>query len=228
MRGAHTELATGTPAYVARPDATVVDDVELGVVLWPDIFGLRPLFVDHANRLCEEFGWTVVVVEPFPKHPGLADDDRFDAAAELSDADKLADTAAAIELCGTRVNATLGFCMGGMWALKSLATPDIDRAVSFYGMVRMPVGWRSPRLHDAIEVMRERAADVLALFGTDDPWCPDEDQAELAAAGAAVVRYPEAGHGWAQDPARDNYRPDDAADAWRRAERFLSAVVADR
>ena len=40
-------------------------------------------------------------------------------------------------------------------------------------------------------------------------------------AGAEVVRYDGADHGWAQDPTRDNYREADATDAWARAEAFL-------
>ncbi len=38
----------------------------------------------------------------------------------------------------------LGFCMGGMYAMKSLALGRFDSAVAFYGMVRVPEHWRAP------------------------------------------------------------------------------------
>jgi carboxymethylenebutenolidase len=38
-----------------------------------------------------------------------------------------------------------------------------------------------------------------------------------------VVRYEGADHGFAHDPSRPAHRPDDAADAWRRAVAHLSA-----
>ena len=38
-----------------------------------------------------------------------------------------------------------------------------------------------------------------------------------------VVRYPDAEHGFVHDPDRPAHRPDDAADAWRRAVAFLTA-----
>ena len=38
----------------------------------------------------------------------------------------------------------LGFCMGGMYALKAAATDRFDRAVSFYGMVRVPERLEGP------------------------------------------------------------------------------------
>ncbi|MFN8052810.1 MAG: dienelactone hydrolase family protein [Acidimicrobiales bacterium] len=78
---------------------------------------------------------------------------------------------------------------------------------------------------NAIDVVaRQERGDLrlLAIFGTDDSWCPVGQIDELEAAGAEVVRYEGAGHGWAHDASRDNYLPADAADAWARAEAFLA------
>ncbi|MFM8862781.1 MAG: hypothetical protein ACKOIA_10080 [Acidimicrobiia bacterium] len=57
-------LADGCPAELARP--AVVDEHTLGVVLFPDIMGLRPLFDDMCARLAAEHGWVVCAPEPFP------------------------------------------------------------------------------------------------------------------------------------------------------------------
>ena len=211
-------LTTGTPGFIASPsDRQPVG----GLVLWPDILGLRPLFESHAQRLADDHGWSVCAIEMFPGQETLPVNERHGAAAAFDDAAKLADVEAAIDALGVTSVGVLGFCMGGMYAMKALASPRVTRAAAFYGMVRVPDGWAGDGQGDAIDVVRERPGDLLALFGTDDPWCPLNEIDELEATGAHVIRYEGADHGWAQDPGRENYRPVDAADAWERAERFL-------
>jgi len=63
---------------------------------------------------------------------------------------------------------------------------------------------------------------VMAIVGTEDPWTPAGDVAELEATGATVVRYEGANHGFVHDASRPGHRPDDAADAWARTIAFLS------
>ena len=217
-------LPSGTPAELIEPSS---GPAVRGLVLWPDIFGLRQLFVDHGRRLAERHRWTVCVVEPFPGEESLGLEQRHGRAGTLNDVDKVADSVAAADACGVEPVGVLGFCMGGMYAMKSLAAPGrFDRAVAFYGMVRVPEAWRGGGQGDAIDVVRQRGgADLLCLFGTEDPWCPLDQIDEVEAAGAVVVRYQGADHGWAQDPGRDNYRPEDAADGWARAEAFLAGIT---
>lgn len=212
-------LSTGTAAEMVGEGPALV--------LWPDVFGLRPLFVEHAERLAADLSMTVVVPEMFPGMDDAPVDEKFRHVGSMRDADMLADLDAAIDAAGATSASVVGFCMGGMRAMKSLASPRVKRAVAFYGMVRMPDGWASEFQGDALDVVTARAAagdlELLCLFGGGDPWCPAADQDDVEAAGATVVRYPGAGHGWAQDPERDGYRPDDAADAWARTEAFLTA-----
>jgi len=216
-------LSTGTPAELARPRT---GDPVAGVVLIPDIFGLRPLFDAHAQRLADEHHWVVVSPELYPGEEDLPIERRHARAATFSDADKLADVVAAADVTGFDHVGVMGFCMGGMYAMKALASTRVSRAVAFYGMVRVPGQWAGGPQGDAIDVVNERRErgdlHLLGIFGTVDPWCPNDEVDELEAAGAEVVRYEGADHGWAQDPSRDNYRPADAEDAWRRAEEFLS------
>lgn len=219
--GEHLVLSTGTPAYLAHASTSAP---VRGLVLWPDIFGLRPLFTGHADRLATDHGWNVCVVEPYPGDEDLPIEDRHARASSFDDGAKLADAVAAADACGVEPVGVLGFCMGGMYAMKSLAAVErFDRAVAFYGMVRVPEAWHGAGQADALDAVRARGdAELLCIFGTDDPWCPDEQMDEVEAAGATVIRYPGAGHGWAQDPEREGYRADDAADAWARAEAFLA------
>ncbi|MGZ4785056.1 MAG: dienelactone hydrolase family protein, partial [Acidimicrobiales bacterium] len=117
----------------------------------------------------------------------------------------------------------LGFCMGGMWALKASMTGRFHRAVSFYGMIRMPEQWRSETQADAIEfATAPGSCPVLELVGTLDPFVPLDDIADLQAADAEVVIYEGADHGFVHDPGRPTHRAEDAADAWARAITFLN------
>ena len=212
-------LTTGTPAeFVASAQPT-----HMGLVIWPDIFGLRPLFIEHATRLANRHAWNVVVVEPYPRHTEASIEERQQLTATMDDADKLADTVAAAALTECEDVAVLGFCQGGMWAMKALAAPNIARAVSFYGMIRLPEHWSGPRIADAIDVVRGAAKPLLGIFGDQDPWCPIAQIEELATfPGVTSVVYAGADHGWAQDPNRENYRPEEAADAWALAEWYLT------
>jgi carboxymethylenebutenolidase len=62
---------------------------------------------------------------------------------------------------------------------------------------------------------------VLAIVGGRDHYTPAADIDALERTGVTVVRYPDAEHGFAHDGSRPAHRPDDAADAFARAESWL-------
>jgi carboxymethylenebutenolidase len=217
------DLATGTPAELVRPDTAPGDTPPRGLVLLPDIAGLRPLMDDHVRRLSDATGWPVCAPEPWPGREHVPVPERLGLVGTLDDDAVLADVAAAADVTGAAEVAVLGFCMGGMYALKASATGRFRCAVSFYGMIRVPDQWASPTQAQPLDLMARGHAPVLAIIGSDDVWTPPDDVAALEAAGAEVVVYAGAEHGFVHDPDRDAYRPDDAADAWRRVLAFLTA-----
>jgi carboxymethylenebutenolidase len=219
-------LPSGTPVEIAVPPRPA----SRGVVLYPDIWGLRPLFDELAAELADRRGWAVAEVELFPGlDPSASVDDRFAAVPTNDDAQVLADTMAAADLLVERAAvdriAVMGFCIGGMYAYKAAAAQRFDRAVSFYGMIRIPAAWRGPGQREPLSFLGEpHACPVLAIVGGQDPYTPPEDVAELGRFGPLirVVGFPEADHGFVHDPERPTHRPADATAAWDAVSQFLA------
>lgn len=219
-------LPSGTPAEIQR-----VEGATRGLVVFPDIFGLRPLFDDHVARFADEWGMTTIAIEPFPvsavgRDLGADIDGRFAAVPGLKDADKFRDLDEAADATGCESVGMIGFCMGGMYCFKAAAMKRFDRIASFYGMIRLPEAWRGDGQAEPLALLKAEsteAAKVLAVIGNRDTWTPDPDVAELRTTGANVVEYADAEHGFAHDSTRPAHRIDDAADAFSRARRWLSA-----
>jgi carboxymethylenebutenolidase len=218
------QLPTGTEAEVARPSQ---GESTRGVVLFPDIGGLRPLFDDLCAHLADTYQWTVCAPEAWSGREALTVPERLERAGELDDDVVLGDALAAAEATGCDHVAVIGFCMGGMFALKASGIWRFDRIAAFYGMVRLPEHWRSATLGEPLPVVEslglEAAGErLLAVVGTEDPWVPSADADALEAAGATVVRYQGANHGFVHDASRPDHRPADAADAWHRVVTFFN------
>jgi carboxymethylenebutenolidase len=217
------ELPSGTPAELVEPTKGAATR---GVVIAPDIMGLRPLFDDMAKRLANENQWAVMAVEPFPGRETLTLEERMTAAASLDDAQQVGDLVAAADVLDAEPVGLIGFCMGGMYAIKAAATGRFDRVAPFYGMIRVPQNWQGTGQGQPLELLAASpgsAARVHAIIGTADPYTPADDVDALEAAGATVVRYEGAEHGFVHDPSRPAHRADDAADAWRRVTEWISA-----
>lgn len=210
-------LPSGTPAELAPAPGPA-----LGLVIAPDIFGLRPLYDELVARLAAEWSMSVCAVEPFPGLDLSADvEPRFAAVPSIDDATHLRDleeAAAALVAVGARRIGLLGFCLGGMYCHKASRSDRFERIVSFYGMIRVPEAWRSDSQGEPLEVLaRGYAERVLAIIGEHDHYTPAADVDALEDLGVTVVRYPDAEHGFAHDPARPSHRAADAADAFGRA-----------
>ena len=212
------ELSTGSLAELVQ-----VADADRGLVLIPDIMGLRPLFDDHVARIAAGQGWTVCAPQVFVGREHLTLDERMATVCELEDEQVLADVLAAADATGCETVVLTGFCIGGMYAMKAAATGRFRRAAAFYGMIRLPEHWRGPGQGEPLELLSTGdPCPLLAIIGTEDPFTSPADVAALEAAGAVIVVYEGADHGFVHDPVRPSHRADDAADAWARVIEFLS------
>ncbi len=214
------------PAIVARPD----DTTGTGLVVHPDLLGVRPLFDDLCRRLATH-GFAVCCPEPFARAPesvraGEHADARLGFLPHLDDGQQLGDLVTAADHLEAPSVSILGFCMGGMQTLKAAALGRFDRAVAFYGMIRIPDAWHGPGLAEPLATAAT-VCPTLAIFGDADPFTPAADIEALRQAwrdrpDCEIVMYPGADHGFVHAPERPAHRADDAADAWRRALAFLA------
>jgi len=214
------ELNSGTPA-----ECVEVKGATTGLVIAPDIFGLRPLYDDMVARVAAEWGTTTVAVEPFPGLD-LGEDleARFAAVPTVSDERIIGDLELAADATGCERVGLIGFCMGGMYCFKAASSDRFHRIASFYGMIRLPATWHGEGQREPLDLLSAGHADrVLAIIGDRDEFTPPDDVAALEATDATVVRYAEAEHGFAHAPERPAHRPDDAADAFARARAWLTS-----
>lgn len=215
------------PAIHARPDGMP----KAGLVLAPDVGGLRPLFEDICRRLATN-GVAVVAVEPFAQIPaderaGLTVEDRLARVKDLDDDAQLAALSAAADFLVVNDDALeasiLGFCMGGYYTWKAAASERFERAVAFYGMLRTPEHWMGGSGHhrDPLDTA-DHTCPTLGVFGSADALVPmahveelrhlwrDRDDCEIV-----VVEGAE--HGFVHDPDRPAHRDAEAAALWDRA-----------
>ena len=211
-------------AFHARPDGMPT----AGLVLHPDIGGLRPLFEDMARRLATH-GLAVCAIEPFASQPPSelgTIEARMARVADLDDSQQMDMLAAAADLLVVEDDVSrvsvLGFCMGGHYVFKAASIDRFDAAVAFYGMVRAPEAWNGPGHRIEPLAVAAQMAPTLAFFGSNDPFTPAADIEALRAAWAGrsdceIVVVEDAEHGFVHDPDRDAHKPEAAAAAWEQA-----------
>lgn len=208
-----------------------------GVLVWPDIMGLRPGFRRMADRLAQS-GYAVLTVNQFyrsRKAPVLAPGEAFEQPAvrdrlmgwrkPLTPAATASDARAFIawldrqKAVDTRRGlASTGYCMGGPMTMRAAAErPDRVRAgASFHGGGLATDAPDSPHLL----VPRMKAQYLFAIAENDDQRDPAA-KARLRTAFAAarlaaeIEVYPGTMHGWCP-PDSPVYNAAQADRAWQR------------
>jgi carboxymethylenebutenolidase len=204
-----------------------------GVLVWPDIFGLRPAFRQMGKRLAES-GYSVLVVNPFyrvqkaPTAPAGAATpipQLMPLAQALNETTHMTDAKAFIgwldkqsSVAKNRKMGTQGYCMGGPMAFRTAAAvPDRVGAVgSFHGgglVTDMP---NSPHL----EAAKSHAQFLIAIAANDDMRAPNDKVAlketfAKANLPAEIEVYTGALHGWCP-PDTTVYNQEQAEKAWSR------------
>ena len=205
------------------------------VLIWPDIFGLRPAFQAMGKRLAES-GYSVLVVNPFYRHakvPVFEEGADFAVIREkvgpmraamtqeaiMSDAKSFVDfldKQASVDT--SRKMGTTGYCMGGplvMWTVAAL--PDrMGAGATFHGGGLATDQDDSPHLL----IPQTKAQMLHAIAENDDERTPEaknmlREAYEKAGIKAEIEVYKGTNHGWCPPDSRV-YNEDMAEKAWAR------------
>ena len=235
-KGTDVEIKTpggAADAYLVHPASGKYP----GVLIWPDIFGLRPAFKEMATRLAES-GYAVLVINPFyrtkkaptaPDHPDF--NDPATRQAMMSLAGTLTPDTAVIDaktfvafldsqpsVDKKRKVATTGYCMGGAFVLRTAATfPDrIGAGATFHGGALVTDKPDSPHLL----IPQMKAHCLIAIAENDDKREPEaknvlRESFAKAHIPAEIEVYAGTLHGWCP-PDSQVYNKEQAEKAWRR------------
>jgi len=207
------------------------------VLVWPDIFGLRPAFRQMGRRLAES-GYAVLVVNPFyrsQKAPTAPEKPSFDdpatrtalmtLRATLSPTTGATDARAFVNWLDKqpavdreRRMGTTGYCMGGPLTMYTAAerADRIGAGASFHGGGLATDKPDSPHLL----VPKMKAHFLIAVAENDDQRDPEAKETLRKAFAdanlpAEIEVYEGAKHGWCP-PDSAVYDHDQAEKAWAR------------
>jgi carboxymethylenebutenolidase len=239
-----SEVSITTPdgsadGYFVHPAAGMAP----GVLIWPDIFGLRPAFRQMGKRLAES-GYSVVVVNPFyrvkkaptAEHGGATPIDQVRPLAQgLSETTHMTDAKAFIawldqqpSVAKNRKIGTQGYCMGGPMAFRTAAamTDRVGAVASFHGGGLVTPAPNSPHL----QASATKAQFLVAIAENDDQRSPDDktvlkDTFGKANLAAEIEVYAGAAHGWCPPDSRV-YNEPQAEKAWSRLLALYSKALA--
>ena len=202
------------------------------VLVWPDIFGLRPAFRQMGKRLAES-GYSVLVVNPFYRTKKAPTAEAGGAtpiqqvmplAQTLSATTHMTDAKAFVgwldkqaSVAKNRKIGTQGYCMGGPMAFRTAAASDrVGAVASFHGggLVRGDAA-DSPHM----QASKTKASFLIAIAENDDSRAPkDKDVLKETFAAAklnAEIEVYGAAHGWCPPDSRV-YNEALAEKAWTR------------
>lgn len=202
------------------------------VIIWPDIFGLRPAMRQMGKRLAES-GYSVLVVNPFyrtMKSPTAANgantpiQEVVPLARSLSAKTNETDAKVFVawldaqpQVDKNKKIGTIGYCMGGPIVMRTAAAvPDrIGAGGAFHGGGLVTKDPESPHLL----IPKMKASFLIAVAENDDQRDPESKKVLREAFAEAnlpaeIEVYP-AGHGWCPPDTRV-HNQEQAEKAWAR------------
>jgi carboxymethylenebutenolidase len=252
QRPLHAVAVTESDVKIKTPDGTAdcyyvhpASGAAAGVIMWPDILGLRPAFRQMGKRLAES-GYSVLVVNPFYRMkpaPVVPDGAKFSDPAvrntvmplsqALNATTQTTDAKAFVAWLDAQPSVdkkkkigTMGFCMSGPFTIRTAAAaPDrVGAAASFHGGGLTTKNPDSPHLL----IPQTKAQYLFAIADNDDKRDPEsktilKETLDKAKMQGEVEVYP-AAHGWVP-PDMEPHDPAQAERAWARLLALLQKAL---
>jgi carboxymethylenebutenolidase len=190
-----------------------------GVVLVHEIYGLDD-YIDSVARKFSDEGYWAAAVDLFQGKRPSSLEEGFKIRSELKEKEALDALQSGLDLLKVKMGSnakigSMGFCMGGGFALLGACNLDFAFCVDYYGMIE-----------DAEQVKGVRGPIGLMLGSEDQRVTPWAFQYLLPAATKHQKRvdvhlYPNARHAFHR-PNWEGHNAEAARDAWQKTLLFLS------
>jgi carboxymethylenebutenolidase len=194
-----------------------------GVIVIHEWWGLNDWVKDQAAKLAGQ-GYAALAIDLYRGKVATTPDMAHEIMRGVPEDRAKRDLHAAFEFLQSQPNVkkdrigAIGWCMGGGYSLDiALQEPTLAADVINYGHLAT----------DAAAIGKINAP-ILGLFGGQDQGITPDDVHKFEAAVKQLGKkidvkiYDDAGHAFENPNNKTGYRPDDAADAWKRTVAFLA------
>ena len=195
-----------------------------GLIVIHEWWGLDDWVKEQASKLADQ-GYMALAVDLYRGKSTSNPEEAHELMRGMPEDRAKRDLRAAYQFLSQQKNVkksrigSIGWCMGGGLSLDvALMEPRLAADVIHYG-----------HLATDSDTLKQINAPILGIFGGKDRGIPVEDvkkfEQTLKGMGKKieVIIYPDAGHAFENPANKAGYRPDDAADAWKKTVDFLAA-----
>src|SRR5579863_9548511 len=192
------------------------------IIVIHEYWGLNDWVKEQASKLADE-GYVTLAIDLYRGKVATTPDMAHEIMRGVPEDRAKRDLHAAFEFLQSQPNVrqdrigAIGWCMGGGYSLDvALQEPTLAADVINYG-----------HLATDPEALKKINAPILGLFGGQDQGIPPTDVKKFGETldkmgkKVEVKIYDDAGHAFENQNNKTGYRPDDAADAWKRTVDFL-------
>jgi carboxymethylenebutenolidase len=196
------------------------------IIVIHEWWGLNDWVKEQASKLADQ-GYVALAVDLYRGKVAATPDMAHELMRGVPEDRAKRDLRAAFSYLAAQPNVkkdrigSIGWCMGGGYSLDvALLEPTLAAAVINYG-----------HLATDPEELKKINAPILGLFGEKDQGIPSGDVMKFGESLTKLGKkshmhiYPDAGHAFENPNNKQGYRPDDAADAWKRTVDFLAGTL---
>ena len=194
-----------------------------GIVVIHEWYGLNDWVKEQAQKFADQ-GYVTLAIDLYRGKVAAGPDEAHELMRGLPEDRAIRDLKAAVAYLKTQKNVdpqkigTIGWCMGGGYSLAAaIAEPTVKATVINYG-----------RLATDENVLKTINAHILGIFGAQDRGIPVDSVKKFEATMKALGKqieikiYDDAGHAFENPNNKQGYKPEDAADAWKRQTDFFA------